>query len=107
RIDAVTGSAVTEPAREPPPFDVFEAHPVLGDFDKFGRSTWHPEDRSTAYPKGALLTPKNVRIDLATVDMSALTSAVGDRFLFNGLRGLCLFTSDGERAELAAPPPPP
>lgn len=106
RVDAATENAVSEPYREPPPFDVFGVHPVLGDFDEYGTTKWHPENRSTKSPNGALVTPKGVRIDLASIDMQALMSAVGDRFFLDGLHGVRLFTADGASAELAIPPPP-
>lgn len=105
RVDVDTGRAVVEPYREPPPFEVFGVHPVHGDFDRFGTTKWHPEDRSARYPKGALVTPKGVRFDLATIDIDrVLTSAVADRFLLDALDGLHLLASDGTSAVLPQAP---
>lgn len=105
RIDVAAGAGTIEPYHEPQPFEVFGVQPVHGDFDRFGTTKWHPENRTSAFPAGALVTPRGVQIDLRSVDMEALLSASGDRFLFDGMHALQVITSDGKRAALTTRTP--
>lgn len=103
RLDAAIGKGLTEPYKEPAPFDEFGVHPVWGDFDKYGKTKWHPLDRSAKHPKGALVTPKGVEIDMDSFETSGLNTAIGDRFFIDSVYGVTLFNADGKRADLANP----
>lgn len=99
-IDTAADTTVVEPFRKPMFFDAFGAQPVEGDFEKFGRQRWHPED-------GDLVSPRGAHFALAQIDLRALTSAVGDRFFVNGLDYLRVLTADGRSAEVLPALPPP
>lgn len=104
RVDAKTGRGVIEDYREPPLLDD-DAHPVRGpDFDAWGTTKWHHEGRSERYPKGALVTPSGVKIDLDSIDTSSVMSAAGDRFLMDGDHVLRLVDRDGHQASLRRAP---
>lgn len=98
-VDAVTGTAVMEPFRIPGPFEVFAARPVEGDFEKYGTRRWHPGN-------DALVSPRGARFELGQLDLGALTSAVGDRFLLNGLDYLRVLTADGRTSQILPALPP-